>query len=341
MDEPTPERIMSVASGYGVSKALLTATSLGLFGRLAKGAMSLEDIIAEYGLRQRPAMDVLDLLVSVGLLDRKGDGQGALYQNTPETAEFLDPAKPRYVGGIIELWENRNFGFWAGLTNACQTGEPQSESGKTGEGFFESLYADPARLEAFMDAMTGSSRFLFERLSTRFPFDRYKTVADVGGADGLLSRLLAASHNHLSLVTLDLPAVTAIAQKRIEEEGLSDRISAVSGDFFTDPLPKADIITMGMILHDWDLEKKKLLVRKAYEALEPSGALMVIESLIDDARRENTFGLFLSLNMLIEFGDRAFDYTASEFIEWGREAGFRRFEVIPLTSQSSAAVAYK
>lgn len=332
---------MSVASGYGVSKALLTATGLGLFGRLAKGAMTLEEVITEYGLRRRPAMDVLDLLVSVKLLDRDGEGSGARYLNTRETAEFLDPAKPRYVGGIIELWEARNFGFWAGLTEACKTGEAQSESKHSDAGFFKTLYADPARLEAFMSAMTGSSRFLFERLAGAFPFDQYGTVADIGGADGLLSRLLAQAHPHLELVTLDLPEVTEIARKRIQEDGLRDRVNAVSGDFFADPLPKADIITMGMILHDWDLEKKKQLVHKAYEALEPGGAFIVIESLIDDARRENTFGLFLSLNMLIEFGDRAFDYTAAEFIDWGREAGFRRFEVIPLTSQSSAAVAYK
>jgi len=126
----------------------------------------------------------------------------------------------------------------------------------------------------------------------------------------------------------------------IQQVGLADRVAAVGGDFFVDPLPKADVITMGMILHDWNLEKKKTLIRKAYDALPQAGAFVVIEALIDDARRDNAFGLLMSLNMLIEFGD-AFDYSGSDFAGWCREAGFHHFEIIPLTGPSSAAVAYK
>jgi hypothetical protein len=107
-----------------------------------------------------------------------------------------------------------------------------------------------------------------------------------------------------------------------------------------DRLPEADIITMGMILHDWNLEKKKHLIRLAYDALPDSGALVAIENIIDDARRSNAFGLMMSLNMLIEFGD-AFDFTAADFNGWCREAGFRRFELLHLNGPCSAAIAYK
>jgi hypothetical protein len=106
------------------------------------------------------------------------------------------------------------------------------------------------------------------------------------------------------------------------------------------PLPKADVITMGMILHDWNLEKKMHLIRAAYDALPPGGALVAIEALIDDARRENVFGLLMSLNMLIEFGD-AFDHSGADFRRWCGEVGFKRFEVVHLAGPSSAAVAYK
>ncbi|MDE3067248.1 MAG: hypothetical protein KGJ60_06800 [Verrucomicrobiota bacterium] len=116
--------------------------------------------------------------------------------------------------------------------------------------------------------------------------------------------------------------------------------ATASGDFFKDPPPKADIITMGMILHDWNLEKKMHLIRATYDALPPGGALVAIESLIDDARRENTQGLLMSLNMLIEFGD-AFDYSGADFRKWCGEAGFKRFEVNHLAGSPSAAVAYK
>jgi hypothetical protein len=97
---------------------------------------------------------------------------------------------------------------------------------------------------------------------------------------------------------------------------------------------------MGMILHDWNLEKKIHLVRAAYEALPPGGAFIVVEKMIDDARRENVFGLMMSLNMLIEFGD-AFDFTVADFFGWCRDAGFRRMEAIPLAGPASAGVAYK
>src|SRR5580765_5242587 len=152
--------------------------------------------------------------------------------------------------------------------------------------------------------------------------------------------MVAAANPHMRCVSFDLPKVMPIATRRIQQAGLSARVTAGTCDFFADPLPKADVITMGMILHDWNLEKKKVLIRKAYDALPQGGAFVVIEALIDDARRENAFGLMMSLNMLIEFGD-AFDYSGADFAGWCREAGFKKFEVIPLAGPSSAAVAYK
>lgn len=331
---------MRIASGYGVSKALLSAVGLGLYTRLADGPLTLDEIMSEFGLLRRPAMDFLDLLVSVDLLARDGDGAGARYRNTDATAAFLDRNKPGYIGGIIELWDRRNYRFWADITEAFKTGKAQNETKHSDGSFFETLYADPARLEAFMAAMNGSSIRNFETLARRFPFADYRTLTDVGGADALLSRSVASAHPHLRCTSFDLPVVTEIAVRKIAAAGLSERIEAVAGDFFADPLPEADVITMGMILHDWNLERKKLLIQKAYDALPEGGAFVAIEALIDDARRSNTFALFMSLTMLMEFGD-AFDFTGAEFISWCREAGFDRFEFIPLEGPSSAAVAYK
>lgn len=340
MTAPDPRRIFEVAIGYGVSRALLAAVGMGLYTRLAQGPMTLEEIMAEYGLLRRPAMDFLDLLVSVDLLARDGDGAGARYRNTDATAAFLDRAKPAYVGGIIELWDRRNYRFWADIAEGFRTGEAQNETKGAGTPFFATLYAEPERLDAFMAAMNGSSIRNFEKLAEVFPFGRCGTLADIGGADALLTRTVAAAHPHLRCTSFDLPVVTEIAARRIAAAGLGDRIEAVAGDFFADPLPSAEVITMGMILHDWNLERKKLLIRKAHDALPAGGALVAIEALIDDARRTNTFGLFMSLTMLMEFGD-AFDFTGAEFIDWCREAGFRKFEIIPLDGPSSAAVAWR
>jgi SAM-dependent methyltransferase len=205
---------------------------------------------------------------------------------------------------------------------------------------FDELYRQPERLEQFIDAMSGISAGNFQAFSERFDFSRYRTLCDIGGASGLLSLLVARRHAHMRCTSADLPAVTTIARRRIAAAGLADRVSAMPLDFFAEPFPSADVITMGMILHDWNLEKKMLLIRAAYQALAPGGAFVVIENLIDDARRRNAFGLMMSLNMLIEFGD-AFDFTAADFFKWCGEAGFTRYEVVPLGGPASAAIAYK
>lgn len=337
---PDPSRIMKVASGYGVSKALLSAVGIGLYTRLADRPMTIGEIVAAFHLQERPATDFLDLLVSVDLLARNGDGPDAHYHNTPETDRYLVRNRPEYIGGILEIWENRNYRFWTDLTEALHTGKPQNEMKHAGTPFFEAMYADPVRLEAFMDAMKGSSIRNFQALARAFPFDRYESMTDIGGADALLCREVAAVHPGIRCTTFDLPVVSEIAAKKIAAAGLSDRIATASGDFFEDPLPSAQVITMGMILHDWNLKKKKMLVRKAFETLPDQGVFIAIEAFIDDARRTNTFGLFMSLTMLIEFGD-AFDFSIAEFRGWCREAGFARFETIPLDGPSSAAIAYK
>jgi predicted O-methyltransferase YrrM len=234
----------------------------------------------------------------------------------------------------------RLYPFWGDLTEALRTGKPQNEIKNTGKPMFEELYADEARLEQFMNAMAGVSAGPFMALAEKFDFSKYETLCDVGGATGQLSIIVADRHPNLRCTSFDLPVVEPIAKRTIEGAGLSDRVTAVGGDFFADPLPKADVITMGLILHDWNLENKKHLVKAAYDALPEGGAYIVIENLIDDARRENAFGLLMSLNMLIEFGD-AFDYTGADFDGWCQEAGFARTEVIPLAGPTSAGIAYK
>ena len=340
MADLSPARIMAIGAGYSASKVLLSAVGLGLYTELGDKAMTADAIAERLGLVKRPTTDFLDALVSLDLLARDGVGAKARYRNTPETAHFLDQASPAYQGGLLKIWDDRNYRFWSDLTEALKTGKAQSEVKQTGRPFFESLYADPRRLETFMAAMDSSSRRNFELLAERFPFERYARLCDVGGADGLLTRIVAAAHTELRCVSFDLPGVTEIARRKLADHGFGDRVCAVAGDFLVDPLPAADVITMGMILHDWNLERKQQLIAKAYEALPAGGAFVVIESLIDDARRENTFGLMMSLNMLVEFGD-AFDYTFTDFRDWCTSAGFRSFEVIPLDADSSAAVAYK
>ena len=335
-----PSYIMQVGMGFWPSKTLLSAVELELFTQLGSDSMTGEQLGERLGLHPRATYDFLDALVALRLLERDGDDIDGRYRNTTQTAAFLDKRSPTYIGGILEMCNARLYHFWGDLTEALQTGRPQNEIKHTGRPMFEELYSDPARLEQFMEAMQGISLGNFHALAEKVDFSKYETVCDVGGATGQLCRVLATRHPHLRCTTFDLPVVAPIAERAIAAAGLTDRVAVASGDFLADPLPHADVITMGLILHDWNLERKKQLISSAYDALAEGGALIIIENLIDDARRENAFGLMMSLNMLIEFGD-AFDFTGSDFAGWCREAGFQEVEILPLAGPASAGIAYK
>ena len=335
-----PAKIMQIGTGFMASKTLLSAVELELFTELAGEALTGPDLGKRLGLDARAVPDFPDALVALGLLDRDGDGTEARYCNTDETALFLDKNSPAYIGGILEMCNARLYGFWGDLTEGLRTGKPQNEVKHTGHAMFEELYSDPARLEQFMNAMAGISMGPFLALAEIFDFSKYETLCDLGGATGQLSIVVARRHPHMRCTSFDLPVVEPIAQRTIEAAGLSDRVTTAAGDFFADPLPQADVITMGLVLHDWNLERKMHLIQAAYDALPEGGAFIAIENIIDDARRENAFGLLMSLNMLIEFGD-AFDFTGADFSGWCKEVGFTDTQIVHLAGPASAAIAFK
>jgi O-methyltransferase domain/Dimerisation domain len=334
-DHPTPDALLELGLGFWASKALLTAVELDLFSVLAERPHRTHELTDRLGLQRRGAGDWLDALVSLRVLERSDD----TYANSAEADAFLDRNKPSYVGGLLEMANHRLYPFWGSLTEALRTGRPQNEA-KVGEDFFAALYQDPLRLEQFMHAMTGISIGSAKAIAERFPWDEHTVVIDIGTAEGCLPAELAARHPHLTGGGFDLPAVAPIFEKYVAAKGLADRLAFYPGDFFTDALPEADVLVMGHILHDWGLYEKQLLIRKAYDALPAGGALIVYESVIDDDRRANTFGLLMSLNMLIETPE-GFDYTGAECQAWFTDAGFTRTYVEPLAGPDSMVVGIK
>jgi hypothetical protein len=332
----TPNQIMQLGLGFWASKTLLSAVELGLFTELARGAMTAEAVGERLNLHARAVRDFLDTLVSLRMLERDAEG---FYGNTPESDMFLDRAKPSYLGGMLEMANARLYSFWGSLTDALKTGRPQNEA-KSGGNFFEALYADPARLEAFLSAMTGLSLGAAHAIAQKFPWRDYRTFIDIGGAQGGLPVQVALAHSHLTGGIFDLPAVGPIFNKYVAQHNLDERLRFYTGDFFKDRLPTADVLVMGHILHDWNLDEKRMLLKKAFDALPDGGALIVYESLIDDERRENTFGLLMSLNMLIETPG-GFDYTGADCAQWMREAGFGRTRVEHLVGPDSMVIGFK
>jgi O-methyltransferase domain/Dimerisation domain len=333
----TPAHIMEIGLGFWASKTLLSAVEMGVFTELAKGAADAETLRGRLGIHKRSARDFFDALTALGFLRR----ENGKYSNTPETDLFLDRHKPSYVGGLLEMSNQRLYGHWQHLTEGLRTGKPQNEVREEGtDSTFEALYADPARLKSFLSAMTGISKGANRMIAQKLPWKQYKTYADVGTAQGDLAVAIALANPHLSGVGFDLPEVGPIFEEYSAEHGLNGRLKFQSGNFFEDPLPKVDVITMGHILHDWNLDEKKMLLRKSFEALPAGGSVVIYETLIDDDRSKNAMGLLMSLNMLIETPG-GFDYTGADCIGWMKEAGFREARVEPLIGPDSIVVGIK
>ncbi len=292
MNEPPLDLILQIGLGFWASKTLLSAVEMELFTELAKHPQDLESLQGRLGLHPRSARDFFDALVALGFLERRDN----LYTNTSSADFFLDKRKPSYIGGVLEMANHRLYPFWNHLTAALRTGEPQNEVRSGGPNFFAALYADPERLKGFLKAMTGLSRGANAIIATRFPWKNYKTVVDVGTAQGDLLMQVTLSNPHISGIGFDLP------------EG--------------------------------SLQEKKLLIRKAFDAIPSGGALIVYESIIDDDRSENVFGLLMSLNMLIETPE-GFDYNGADCMSWMKDAGFRETRLERLLGPDSMVVGIK
>jgi len=331
----TPDHILQTGLAFWGSKALLTAVEIELFTDLAKHPGDLASVQGRMGLHPRGARDFLDALVALGFLKR----ENGIYSNTPEADLFLDKAKPSYIGGILEMANHRLFHFWGELTTAVRTGESQNES-KGGHDPFKALYADPAKLREFLRAMSGVSRGANMTIAKQFPWANYQSCADIGTAQGDLVTQITLAHPRLRGIGFDLPEVGPIFEEYITANGLADRVSFSGGSFFTDELPKADVLLFGHILHDWDLETKLMLLRKAYAALPDGGAVIVYDSIIDDERKQNAFGLLMSLNMLIETPG-GFDYTGADCIGWMQQVGFKDCRVEHLVGPDSMVIGIK
>ena len=337
---PDPSKIMQIGMGFWASKTLLTAVNLKLFTHLAQGELTGKEIQNRLGLHERSLFDFLDSLVALGFLKRKGIKDDAVYQNSDESDLFLDQNKLTYIGGILEMSNNRLYRFWNDLEEGLKTGKPQNESKQGDKPLFEAIYSNEDRLREFLHAMGGVQAGNFDHFARHFDFSKFKTHCDIGGAGGNLCVHIAKNNPHISSTCYDLPKVAPIAEDNFRTLGLSDRIKATPGDFFEEELPRADLITMCNVLHDWGTDDKKMLISKAYTSLPNGGALVIIENIIDDERRQNAFGLMMSLNMLIET-DSGFDFSLSDFKGWVSEIGFKRIDLMPLIGPSSAIIARK
>jgi ketosteroid isomerase-like protein/SAM-dependent methyltransferase len=316
------------------AKVLHSAIEIGVFTELARRPLCAEDLRLRLGLHERGARDFFDALVTLGLLDR----HEGVYANTAATATYLgDAGADTYLGGFLEYAGSQWYRSWGKLTDALRTGRSQTHDG---DGAFEAIYADPELTERFQRAMTGGSLAAAIALPEAFPWRDHRTVVDVGCSDGpLLARLLRA-HPHLTGIGVDLPPVAPAFQKTAVRYGVADRMTFTPGDFLAGPLPSADVLILGHVLLDWDLENRRALLAKAYDALPKGGVVLIYDMLIDDERRQNVTSLLLSLHMIVDYRGGS-TYTAADCLGWLTDAGFRDCRVKPLAGPEYLIAAIK
>jgi ubiquinone/menaquinone biosynthesis C-methylase UbiE len=314
-EKPTPDRIFQLGWGFRPTKVLLSAIELDVFTFLAEhGPQTVDQLVAGLKIHPRLAPDFFDSLYAMQMLQRV-DGK---YSNTPETAMYLDRRRPECIAGALDMANLRLYDTFGKLTQGVRTGKPVVETGKD---FFSTLYGDDEGLRRFIHAMASGSVDTGRAIAKRFPWERYKTFFDIGTSSGVIPVELVKAHPHLSGGGFDLPKLKPHFEERVIKNELSEKVRFVTGSFLTDPLPSADVLIMGYILHDWSLEQKKELIRKAFRSVNPGGALIVYEPFIDDARSKVP-GLMMSLTMHLETPE-GFECTPGEVISWMTEAGFK------------------
>lgn len=328
-------KLLELGSLYRRSKVLLSAVELGVFTELSQEPLDAKRLAGKLSLNGRGMHDYFDALVALGLLTRDEAG---LYRNSDVCDLYLDKRKPTYLGAAFVQYDRREYEMWGSFTEALRTGLPRTEA--IGGDHFTSVYGDASRLAAFARAMTAGSLVPARIIANNFPWQKYRSLCDVGTAQGCFPVQVALANLQIEGIGFDLPELAGSFEDYVAESGLSSRLRFMAGDFFQDQFPEADVIVLGRVLHNWDIDTKRMLLAKASESVRAGGAVIVYDMLIDDARRSSVSGLLSSLNMLV-WTSAGFGYTGADCARWMCEAGLQDVRVEPLEGGNSMVVGFK
>lgn len=329
LDVGTAAGLLRLGNAFCDAKALLTAVELDLFGALKDGPATEEEIRERLRLHGRGLSDFLHLLAALGVLVKTGEAFG----NAAGAQRHLVPGGDSYIGGFLQRSNRNLYPAWGRLSEALRTGKPQSG------GSFAEVLERPAVLRQFIGMMDALTQQLAPALVEAFPWSRYGSLLDVGGCRGNLAAHLVTANPGLRGHVFDLPAMAPFFAEHVEARGVADRLEFHGGDFFADPLPAADVVVLGHVLHDWDADQRRQLVRAAYAATNPGGALVVYDRMLDDDPR-HVENLVISLDMLL-VTDGGSEYPVRELRAAAAEAGFEKITDQPLGDFDTIVVCHK
>ncbi len=307
-----PGAFRALVNNFQQSRVLLTAYELGLFTALGEEAQSSGEVASALKTDPRATDRLMNALVAMGLL-AKHDGR---FTNDPFAARYLVRDKPGYMSGLmhsVHLWET-----WSTLTAALRAGHgvASREAGEDRRGW----------REAFIAAMHWRGAQQAPDVVRLIDLSRVTSLLDVGGGSGAFAMAFVRAKLEIHATVFDLPDIVPITRRYIEQEGLADRISIVSGDLTCDELGRGfDVVFLSAIVHSFTPEENRRLVQKAARALRPGGRVVVQDFVMSEDRSGPLSAALFALNMLV--GTAGGDtFTESEIRGWMREAGLDAIE---------------
>ena len=319
--DPDAQMVLTLMDGFRASKAVFTAVSLHVFDQLHQLPATCDELARALNCKADALERILGACTGLHLL-RLDEGR---YHNLPVATRFLRIESPETLSGYILYSDRVSFRLWRHLEDAVREGKHrwQQEFGFT-EGIFDHLFATETDKLTFLAGMNGHGLLSSPAVVAAFDLSRFRKMVDLGGATGHLVIAACRRYPALRATVFDLPTVTPTTRTYVEKAGLHERIHLQSGDFFSDPLPAADLYSVGRILHDWSEDKVRFLLQKICEHLPSGGGLLICERLLNEERNGPVSAYLQSLNMLLCTEGK--ERSPSEYESLTRAAGFSSFE---------------
>lgn len=319
---PSPALVLDLLESFRRSKTMFAAVELGIFDALEHGGKSVEDLATEMQLHVRSTQTLLEACAALGLLKQNN----GLFENTQEAAVYLCSSSPRRMTGYIQYSNHAIWKMWAHLEDAIREGSHRwSQTFGFDAPIFSHFFRTPESMNEFLMGMHGFGMITSPEIVRAFDLGRFQHLCDLGAATGHLAIAACERYPSLRATVFDLPHALELAQSIVGNSSVADRVSVVGGDFFEDPLPKADLFALGRILHDWDEPKIDRLLQRIYEALPSGGGLFIGEKIINEERNGPRWAMMQSLNMLICTEGRERSFTEYEALL--RRIGFADIQV--------------